>query len=216
MKTFYLIAIVILMASCNSTQLMDYWKNPDIEVFETSKILIVGITPNNSARKLFEKRLVSEYNSRDIEAVMSIDLFKKSFTTSEQSESDLLEIEEKLLNQGFDAVLITKIIGSEDREAYYKSFNDELKMNNSFKDDIFESQHIYQNKEYYELYKVYNAETSLYCICSERTRDLIWKGYIDIIDPKSVKKTTDDYVKQIMFVLEDLQLINKKISDFQL
>lgn len=71
MKIIYLIILVVLIMSCNSTQLTEYWKNPEIDVFETHKILIVGITPDKIARELFEKSLVSEYHSRNVEAVMS-------------------------------------------------------------------------------------------------------------------------------------------------
>lgn len=90
----------------------------------------------------------------------------------------MLEIEKKLLEQGFNAVLIAKVIGNEDRVTYSNSFLEDLNTDQSFKEDYIDNQHIYNNKEYYHEYKVYSTEASLYCICLEKTRDLIGKGIL--------------------------------------
>jgi hypothetical protein len=74
-------------------------------------------------------------------------------------------------------------------------------------------QDIFYNPEYYEEYTIYHAETSMYCICPTKDRELIWKGYIDITDPRDIEKTIKDYVRLAIVVLEEEQLINPKIME---
>ena len=52
----------------------------------------------------------------------------------------------------------------------------------------------------------------MYCICPTKDRELLWRGYIDITDPSSTKETVEDYIKLLMFVLEEQQLINAKTN----
>jgi hypothetical protein len=160
------------------------------------------MTSNKTARRQFEKQFKEEYLSRGMEAVTSLEMFGKSFTEGKKTEAALKEMENKLINDRFNSILFTKIIGVEDRILFSEEYN-----------DYYDNQDIYYNRNYYQKYKVYHAETSLYCICSEKDRDLIWKGYIDIIDPDSVKGTIDNYINLVLFVLEEQQLINKKVEE---
>jgi len=212
MKNLLSILLVFILVSCSSTQLVNNWKNPDIDTFEPTKILIVGMTSNKNARKKFEKQFKQEYLSRGIKAVTSLETFDKSFTDGKKSEAALKEMENKLTNDGFNSILFTKVIGVEDKIIFSEEYYDSENTNRRFRDDYYDNQDIYYNRDYYQKYKVYHAETSLYCICSEKERELIWKGYIDIIDPSSVKATIDDYINLVLFVLEEEHLITKRVE----
>jgi len=83
----------------------------------------------------------------------------------------------------------------------------------SFSDDYLEHQNIYYETDYYDEYTVYNAETSLYCICVGKERELIWRGTIDITDPENIDKVVDDYVKLIVFALKEQDIIFHKESE---
>lgn len=208
--TLTLLFLTLLLMSCSSTQLVDTWRNPDIAEFSTNKILIVGMTSDTKARKRFENQLKDEYLSRGINAVMSLDVFESSITSKEKSEEELLALEEKLIDEGFDSVLFSKVIGIDDAISYNSTYRDTDYSYRNFRDDYYTNQDIYHNPEYYIKYKIYHAETTLYCLCSGKDRELIWKGYIDIVDPESTKKTVEDYVHLVMYALEQEQLLNTK------
>lgn len=208
MNFIKIIGLCLLMFSCSTTELVENWKNPDIDTYSPNKILLVGMTSNLDARTQFEKQLKIEYTSRNIESVMSLDFFEPSFTTGKRSEEELDVIEADLINNEFDTILLTKIIGVEDKIAYRYDYDGYDSTYIKFSEDYLMYQDIFYNPDYYDEYTVYHTETSMYCICPTKERELIWKGYIDIKDPQSIQKAINDYVSLVIVVLEEQQLIN--------
>lgn len=213
MKYFLFLMATLMLVSCSSTKLLGNWKNPSIENYTVNKVLIVGMTPNVEARLQFEQQIKNNLQLRGINATSSLDLFDASLRTEKMTKEALKTLKNKLTNEGFDAVLFSKVIGVEDKMAFNKSYYNYKKTTRSFNDDYFSNQDIYYNPKYYENYTVYHAETSLYCVCRTKESELIWKGYIDITNPKSIKETVDDYTKLILSILEKESLISKKITD---
>ncbi len=202
--------LVFTLLSCSSTQLVENWKNPDIVVFDAYKVLIVGMTQNEDARDNFETRLKREFSKRGVDAERSLDLFDVAFTDSKKSEEELTAVEQQLLDKDFDAILFTKIIGSENYRTLRKSIADLDNYYGRFRDDYIRHQEIYYDDDYYDEFKVYQAETSLYCICVGKERSLIWRAAIDITDPVDIRKTVDDYVKLVILAMEEQDLIFRK------
>lgn len=205
-----IILIILALLGCSSTSLVTNWKNPDIVLFDANKVLLVGMTSNEEARVQFETKLQDQFSNRNIESFRSIDLFDVEFTSSEKSEEELSEMEQQLLNKDFDAILFTKIIGSENKETFRKRMSKIDWSLNSFNEDYLEHQPIFYEEDYYEEFTIYHAETSLYCICVGKERELIWRGNIDITDPVNIDKTIDDYIKLVVFALKEQDLIFRK------
>jgi hypothetical protein len=210
----YLIVISGLLLSCTSSELVENWKNPDIDTFEAQKVLVIGITPDENARKIFEKKLVGELKKNGVSAIRSLDYFKSSFTTSSKTEKEMMALESQLIENGFDAILLSKVLGVEDKVTVVKAYRNLDKTFDSFRDDYYENQNIYYDEDYYEEYQIFHAESSLYCICSDKKRELIWKGSIDITEPENIKKAVNDYVKVLVWALKGQQLlIIEKLTD---
>ncbi|MFL1012182.1 hypothetical protein [Flavisericum labens] len=211
MKLFKFIIVIIFLSGCSTTELVENWKNPDIDSYSPNKVLLVGMTSNSNARKQFENYLKTEFTERGIESVTSLEFFDDSFSTKEKTEENLKKLENKLLSNGFDTILFTKVIGVEDVIAYKENYDGYDETYKRFSEDYLKYQDAYYNPDYYNEYTVYHAETSMYCICPTKDRELIWKGYIDIVDPKSINETINNYVNLVMAVLEDQQLISPKV-----
>ncbi len=206
MKRLFLVIIALALVGCFSTELVESWKNPEIETYAPSKILVVGLTSNLEARQKFETKLKDELEIRGAEAVSSLDIFK----TEKMTEIELKELENNLIDNGFDTVLFSKVIGVEDKIVYKNDFDGFDETYRKFSEDYLRYQDVFYNPDYYTEFKVYHAETSMYCICPTEDRELIWKGYIDIVDPESADKTINNYVNLIIAILEEEQLVNAK------
>tara|TARA_R110002050_G_scaffold286468_3_gene437027 strand:+ start:106237 stop:106893 length:657 start_codon:yes stop_codon:yes gene_type:complete len=209
MKKLLLIATILLMG-CSSASLVENWKNPDIVLFDANKVLIVGMAQNEKARENFESKLQKEFKKRNVDAMRSLDVFDVSFTNSEKTEKELDDVEQSLLDKGFDAILFTKITGSEDRESFMKAISKWDNHQGRFNDDYLRHQGIYYDEGYYDKFTIYHAETTLYCICEGKERSMIWRGSIDITDPKNIEKTIEDYIKLVVVAMEEQDLIFRK------
>nr|WP_321244024.1 hypothetical protein [uncultured Psychroserpens sp.] len=211
MKKTLLLMTVFLLFNCSSTQLVESWKNPNIDTYEPYKVLVVGLTSDKVARLEFEEKLKTELELRGSEAMTSLSVLDTAGKTDKMTETELETLESQLIEDGFDTILLTKIVGIEDKVAYRKNYKNYDETYRRFKDEYLMHQDIFYDTDYYEEFKVYKAETSMYCICPTKDRELIWKGYINITDPTSIEKTVNDYVKLALVVLEEEKLINIKV-----
>ncbi|SEQ34990.1 hypothetical protein SAMN05421824_1423 [Hyunsoonleella jejuensis] len=216
MKVISITLVCLLLFSCSSAELVDYWKNPDILSYSPNKVLLVGMTSNLEARQKFEKQLQDELALRGITSVMSLNFFEPTFVVEKKTEEELKSLEAKLINDGFDTILFTKVIGVEDKIQYKKDFDDFDATYKKFNEDYLKHQDAYYNPDYYEEYTVYHTETSMYCICPTKDKELIWKGYIDIMDPQNVVESVNDYVRLVIVVLEEQQLISPMFLEHNL
>ena len=206
MKKIFIV-FSFLLVGCSSISLVENWKNPDIVLFNANKVLLVGMTQSEETREDFESQLKKEFTNRNVEAWRSIDVFDLSLTDSRKTEKELDEVEQSLLDKDFDAILLTKVTGSENRENFMKSISRWDDHQSRFNDDYLEHQGIYYDDDYYEKFTVYHAETTLYCICEGKERAMIWRGVIDIADPNNVEKAIKDYIKLVISTLEEQDLI---------
>lgn len=209
------LAIIVLLTiiGCTSTEMVENYKNPDIVIFYASKVLLVGMAQNEGVRVDFETNLKKEFDARNVEAMRSIDLFDVDFTNYRRTEKELDDVEQSLLDKDFDAILLTKIVGSESRQSFRKTLAELNKYGDGFKEDYQRNQDIYYDDDYYDKHTVYNAETSLYCICEGKERSLIWRGSIEINNPNNVEKTIEDYVQLVVAAMEAQDLVFYKSED---
>lgn len=197
----------VFLLGCTSVSLVENWKNPENEIFTANKVLIVGMVQNQDVRARFESNLTGEFDERNVEAMRSLDVFEDKFTDSRRTEEELDMVEQKLLDENFDAILLTKIIGSEDRKGFLKTISNWYDYQGRFNDDYLSHQEIYYDDAYYETFTVYHAQTTLYCICEGKERAMIWRGSIDITDPRNIEKSVKEYTRLVLTALEEQDLI---------
>ena len=201
------ILISLFLIGCSSAQLVSTWKNPDYVIFDAYKVLIVAMTSNENAQVTFETKMRRQFTRHNIEAVRSIDLFDVEFTSIQRTQEELDEVEQLLLDRDFDAILLTKVLGSENRQSFRNRMADIDSYYGKFREDYISNQDVYYDADYYDQYTVYHAETSLYCICVGKERELIWQGAVEITDPIDLKKTIDDYVKLVVLAMSEQEIL---------
>src|SRR5690554_3811801 len=113
MKSLLSILCFFILFNC-STELVDTWKNPEISSYNPSKVLIIGMTSNAEAKQQFENQLKQQLESRGAKAVTSMEFFDDSMTTVSMTATQMDTLENKLIGEGFDTILFTKVIGVDD------------------------------------------------------------------------------------------------------
>lgn len=209
MKKITLLIFSVILTSCSSARLVDSWKNPDIGIYDPYKVLVVGLTSDEVAKQEFEMALKKELELRGNEVMMGHIILDTTSQTDILTEAELENLESKLTKEGYDTIILTKIIGIENKSRYLLNFKSYEQTYRQFKDDYLMYEESYYNPNNIEKFTIYNAETSIYCICPTKARQLIWKGYINIADPRAIRKTVKDYVKLAVEVLAEEQIIAK-------
>ena len=105
--------IVIFCSGCSSSKLIKAYKNPETYTFEASKVLVIGMTANKELRSSFEKNVAEALEKENVNAVKSVDFFETSFTNRKQTIEELNALESQLLEAGFDAIVLTKVVGQQ-------------------------------------------------------------------------------------------------------
>ncbi|RAJ16409.1 hypothetical protein [Olleya aquimaris] len=210
MKNLIYPFLILLFYSCDSTQLKDRWISPEADNYTLEKVFIIGLTDHLEAKEKFEKKLQSQFAIRGIEATTSLNILETDVLLKKRTEEDLNLLEEKLLKEGYNAIIFSKVVGIKNKIKYKEDYSDLDNNHKRFNDDYLMYQDQFFNPDAYKEYQVYNAETSIYCICPTKERTLIWKGYIDIIDPENINETVNDYSKLLILVLEEDGIIPLK------
>lgn len=210
MKKSIVLAILVLpFLSCSSTRFIDSWKSEEIGNFSPDKLLVVGMTENLTARRIFEENLKLEFQERGINAYESSGVLDQSFTETRRTEEEIEAMGTDLLAKGFDAVIITAVIGVDEKTNYRPGYYDVGYHWYRFGRYYYRYQDIYYNPGYYDDYRVYHVETSIYNLREEAAKSLVWVGTFDIVDPHGIRGTVESYVGRIVKQLESEQLISR-------
>ena len=198
----------MLMINCSSTKITQSWKNMEYNNYQPKKVLILGVTNDQNTRKFFEQKLKEQLENRSILASESIHFFEKSFTDLNQTEESVQIDIERLINNGYDAVLISAVKGYDEKVSFNRDiFNSDYYLR-CFDNYYYLNQELYFNRNYDEIYKVYHIEISLYNLSNNSTKSLVWQAYYDIVNPQKVQSAINQIIKAIIQTLEDENLIS--------
>lgn len=216
MKQLIYLIITVVFCSCSSVKMTDSWRSGDFSDYKPQNVLIIGITESLTARKKFEEQLRIELQNRGIVATESYEVFEPTFTSLKQTEDDIQKEMEHIAQAGFDAVLISAVKGVNEKINYYRSPH--------FRDYYWRPwgpyyfwgryyylyQDVYFMDGYYNKYKVYQIEATLYNLKNQTDTSLVWVASYDIVNPESINNTVNDYVKAIIKSLEQEGFIAPK------
>ncbi|WP_036383870.1 hypothetical protein [Muricauda sp. MAR_2010_75] len=210
MKKIVVVLAAWLLASCSSTRFVDSWKNKEITSFNPEKLLVVGMTSNLTARKIFEDELRLAFIQNGINAYVSNGVIDQEFTDTQRNMEEIEGMTHKLVDEGFDAVVISAVKGVDNEMDYRSSYYDVGYRRYHFGRYWYTYQGIYYTPEYYSNYKVYHVETAIYNLVGGEDRSLVWVGSFDIVDPQQITTTVDDYVARIVEQLKRENIIGQR------
>ncbi len=209
MKRILVIIGLLVLTACSSIKFVDSWRNEEITSFKPKKLLVVGMTDNLTARKFFEEELKKSFGLRGIYAEESTLVFDKTFTKSKKSEDEVNEMIQEIASKGFDAVVISTVKGVDKKISYPSNYYSVGYRWSHFGHYYFRFQDVYYDPGYYESYKVYNVETSIYNLNEDEGKSLVWVGSLNLVDPQTISSTVKEYVAKIIKQLEIERLIEE-------
>ncbi len=207
-KLIYILAIIAL-SSCSSIRTVDSWRSREYADFKPKKVLIVGITENLTARKIFEEQLKEKLKLSAVDAEESHELFTLKFSSEKQTEENIQKEIDKITTNDFDAILISAVKGVDEKVMYNTNYyNNYYYRIHPFRHYYYMHQDVYFDGGYYNKYKIYHVETSLYKLNANKDKSLIWVTSNKIIEPSSINTTVNDFVTVIIKSLKKERIIS--------
>ena len=199
--------IIMFCSGCSSSRLVNEYKNPETYTFEANKVLVIGMTADIELRRGFEKNVAEALEKNNMIGVKSINFFETSFTNRKQTIEELNALESQLLEAGFEAIILTKVTGQETKVALI-SIYDALGtgQHKTFDNYYYGNQKLFY-KEDQEQYTIYFTETTLYCICPGKARELLWQGNIEVTKSPKSKRNIKDFTKTLIKSLKENNLL---------
>lgn len=186
-----------MVCGCSSTTLSGSWRNPDyLQVVRT--IYIVGVSKNETQRRIFEDEFDRELRQYGVEAIASY----RDLNDASDASRDLILAKARASNA--DALLITRILGKRTEEVVHPGG-----IYGYPYDPWFYSPrpYYYSYREYYDRrfdmlyepatvtrYRVITLECNLY---DTATGGLIWSAQLETVEQSSLETMIRDFIEVV-------------------
>ena len=165
------------------------------------------MTADKDIRRSFEKNVAQALENNNIIAVKSVDFFESAFTDRRQTIEELNALESQLLDAGFDAIVLTKVTGQKTKVSLISAYDAiPTGKHRTFDNDYYGNQNLFFKLDPEE-YVLYSTETTLYCICPGKARELLWQGNIEVTKSPKSKRNIKDYTKTLINSLKENDLL---------
>ena len=108
-------SLIVLIESCSTSVLVDEWNDPSFHESPLNKILIIAIRKNPIQRRIWEDAFVSELSKKGVMSTSSYKLFPDALPDTDQ-------VIETVQKNGFDGILVTRILQKETETHYVESY----------------------------------------------------------------------------------------------
>lgn len=198
MKTTQIITFFLLCSllwSCSSSRLLSSTSDPSFKKTVIEPVLVVGISKDETKRRIYEDTFVDSFISAETRAIASYTASKQGIRLDEAALRDIVK------KTGARSILITHMVSADEKD-FYQPDTPIIGTNSSpaglygYYPFIYQS--VYSAGSYGSTTKV-TLETSLYDVKSEK---LIWTARSQSIDPVMTRKY---YQELIDLFLNDLK-----------
>ncbi len=181
----YAFILALSLGGCAATSTVSVWQDDTFTGPPFDNLLVVGVSGKPGNRQIFESEFVKAVIASGKNATASLTMIPGATKLSRES------VKAVIADTGFDAVLVTRMVGVDTRdsyvapEPYYRTYN-------GYYNTIYE--YAYQ-PGYYHSYSVYHIETNVYDAESEA---LVWTMRSEAVAPDSVTEVVASLTKQII------------------
>jgi hypothetical protein len=195
------LALAVALAGCGTASLVSQWRDDSYAGPAFESFLVVGFTPNDGNRRLFEsefvKQLAQRSEARGAASAEHIPAF---------ADIDSTHIVEIVRQNGYDAVLVTRLVRVDQRTQYTPG-------------GAQVAPETYYNDLYDYTYTVYREvesmgsvgaadvvvlETNVYSVEGAR---LVWTGMTESYSPENIEQVVDDLAILVLGSLRQYHML---------
>ncbi len=217
MKRFFLCSLTLLLltcllSACSSTTLTGSWRSPD-HLNATKKVYIVGVSKQETHRRIFEDEFGKELQMYGVKTVSS---YRDLKNIQDTDQKEILEI---VKNNGADTLLMTRILSDRTEEVVTPG-----RISGYSSSPVYYDRRSYNPRPYYRNYsdyynrryemtyepasvsrfKVITLESNLY---DAATGELIWSAQLETVMEGTMQTMIRDFIKVVTKDLLDQGVI---------
>jgi len=186
---WYLIVLAAVIAACTTAKPIAEWRNQAHTGGPFDNILIVGISDQVTSRRAFENNFVDRLGEEQIKATAAFAVMPDNARPTEEN------IKAVIADIRFDAVLITHLVGVDEKTVYQPATYRPAPYYESFYGYYSHVGGYVYEPGYYRQHTYVKLETNLYDAGSEA---LVWSMQSETINPSSVQKLIDAQIKIVV------------------
>ncbi|MBC2710303.1 MAG: hypothetical protein HGJ94_04680 [Desulfosarcina sp.] len=195
---WYLVLLAAVVAACTTAKPIAEWRNQDYTGGPFDNILIVGVSDQVTVRRAFENTFLDRLQEEKIKATPSFAIIPGETRPTEEN------IKAVIKDIKFDSVLITHLVGVEEKEVYHPSTYYTAPYYRGFYGYYGHVGSYVYEPEYYSRHKLVKLETNLYDV---RTEMLVWSMQSETMNPSSEQKLIDAKIKTVVKRLKAQKLL---------
>jgi len=185
---------ILALAGCASTTLRDSWMDPDYRGGSLRKILVVGVHPNATERRVFEDIFADQVVSTGAQAIPGWRAIPQDANIEEQAWNAAVEA------SGADALMLVRLLRVDTRTSVTTTVVPAA--------PVFGYGWGYYNAwvavPEVRQYEIATVETRVFDV---RSRKLVWAGMTETFQPTSVAKETPGFARVILTELARRALV---------
>jgi hypothetical protein len=186
-----------ILISCTTAKPIMEWRDPSYVGDPFDNLLIVGMSNQETVRRTFENTFVNQLQKDNVNATASFAVMPTEVRPSEES------IKAIILDIKFDSVLVTHLVGVEEKEVYQPPTYRMAPYRGFYGYYGHVGGYVYE-PGYYTRHERFKLETNLY---DTQTEELVWSMQSETMDPGSEKALIEAKIKTVIEHLKQQTLI---------
>jgi hypothetical protein len=204
--SFVALALVVasLLGGCKkgaATTIPLSWKNPSFSARSFNKLFVIGIGEDDGVRRLFEDTFAKAIAAEGTAAQASWGHLPQTIKLTEE------QVEGAIEGGDFDGVIITHLLSVDQDQEYVPPSTYTVPTHTygyGYYGYYGASYEVVHQPGYYKTNTTFRVETNLYSV---DTRELVWSGRSDTINPESLTDVIDSMTAAVAKKLKDEGLI---------
>jgi hypothetical protein len=180
MKFKYLI-IVLLLAACSTTEIVNSWQAPDAEIDKDklNKVLVAVLAESDATRRASEDRMAGFHPS-----------FKQSYTLfpNPETTADELKCQSLLEKEGVDGIIVVRMLKVGEEQTFIPS-NPGVPYWGGWHGRYWGA---YNQPGYYRTDLMYTIETNVFSLRSDK---LLWTGLSTTMNPGRFDRAIQEVIE---------------------
>ncbi|MBW1764202.1 MAG: hypothetical protein JRJ23_05590 [Deltaproteobacteria bacterium] len=208
-RLLFVTAVLFFITSCSNkgTNVVSSWSNENYQSKNYNKILVLGVSENNSNRAEFESAIVKRLFEKDIPAVASLSLFPPQLQKAPVSEEKMVSA---VKSNNIDAVLIISLLDKKVEERTVPSTTYTEPMNTYYVTPYYGHYstahrtvhtpgHTVRTEKFY-------LESNFFSV---KSKELVWTAQSESIDPENISDFAVQYSETIISEMLDAKLFDQ-------